>query len=332
MLIFNMKYNWLFIFMLFISPLLVISMNSWFSIWINMELNLMMFIVYLMLNNIYIYDLCMKYFLVNSFSSMLFIFMMNFLLFYYNNMFFLMIINISMMLKLGMMPFHFWFIDLMMNLNWISNLIISTWQKIIPFFILMFIYLQNLVLMFILISSIFSMIFSMNQIYLKKIYAYSSINHMCWLLMSLIFSELIWMMYFFIYVMINLLLMFMLKIFNINYLMDLFYKFSNKYMKIFFMFLMFSLGGLPPFLGFIMKWYLIFYLINNYNFFILLILIFFSLIFLFFYLRMLYMNMFINYTNFNLMKFYTIKLNFNIILIMNFMIMFLSIFVLYFYI
>nr|WLE69981.1 NADH dehydrogenase subunit 2 [Aphidius gifuensis] len=332
MLIFNMKYNWLFIFMLFISPLLVISMNSWFSIWINMELNLMMFIVYLMLNNIYIYDLCMKYFLVNSFSSMLFIFMMNFLLFYYNNMFFLIIINISMMLKLGMMPFHFWFIDLMMNLNWISNLIISTWQKIIPFFILMFIYLQNLVLMFILISSIFSMIFSMNQIYLKKIYAYSSINHMCWLLMSLFFSELIWMMYFFIYMMINLLLMFMLKIFNINYLMDLFYKFSNKYMKIFFMFLMFSLGGLPPFLGFIMKWYLIFYLINNYNFFILLVLIFFSLIFLFFYLRMLYMNMFINYMNFNLMKFYMIKLNFNIILIINFMIMFLSIFVLYFYI
>lgn len=243
-----------------------------------------------------------------------------------------MIINISIILKLGIIPFHFWFIDLIINLNWISNLIISTWQKIIPFFILIFIYLQNLVLIFILIRRIFSIIFSINQIYLKKIYAYSSINHICWLLISLIFRELIWIIYFFIYIIINLLLIFILKIFNINYLIDLFYKFRNKYIKIFFIFLIFSLGGLPPFLGFIIKWYLIFYLINSYNFFILLILIFFSLIFLFFYLRILYINIFINYINFNLIKFYTIKLNFNIILIINFIIIFLSIFVLYFYI
>lgn len=314
-LIYNIKYNWLFIFILFVTPLFVLSVNSWFCIWVNIELNLIVFIIYLMLNNIYIYDLCIKYFLVNSFRSILFIFISNFIIFNLNNYIFISLINLSIILKLGIIPFHFWFIDIIKRLNWIRCFVLSTWQKIIPFFILRYIYIQNLILIFIFIRSIFRIIFSINQIYLKKIYAYSSINHMCWLIISIFLRELIWIIYFFSYLIINLLLIIILKIYNVNYLIDLYYKFNNKCIIFFFIILLFSLGGIPPFLGFIIKWYLIYYLIERYNFFILIILIFFSLIFLFFYLRIIYKNIFLNIINFNLLKYINVlKLNFLIFL------------------
>lgn len=317
---------------LFISPFLVISRNSWFSIWINIEFNLIIFIIYLIINNLYIYDLCIKYFLINSFRSILFIFISNFILFYFNNYIFLIIINLRIILKLGIIPFHFWFIDLIKNLNWLRCFILSTWQKIIPFFILIFIYIQNLILLFIIIRGIFRIIITINQIYLKKIYAYSSINHICWIILSLIYRELIWLLYFLVYLFTNFILIFILKIFNINYLIDLFYKFNNKFIKFFFIILIFSLGGLPPFLGFLIKWYLIYYLINLNNFVILIILIFFSLIFLFYYLRILYINIFVIHLNFNLIKFYLLKLNYLIIFIIIFIIYFLSIFLIFIYV
>lgn len=287
-----------------------------------------MFIVYLILNNIYIYDLCIKYFLVNSFRSILFIFSSNFIL-YFNNIIFLIIINLIIIFKLGVIPFHFWFIDIIKTLNWLRCFVLSTWQKIIPFFILIFIFIQDIILFFVILRSIFSIIFSINQIYLKKLYAYSSINHIRWLIISLIFRELIWLLYFFIYLIINFLIIIILKIFNINFIMDLYYKFNLNYLKFFFIILIFSLGGLPPFLGFLIKWYIIYYLLFNYNFFILLILIFFSLIFLYFYLRLLYINIFINYISFNLIKFFVLKLNYFLLFLYLLIVIFISIFIIF---
>nr|YP_010600856.1 NADH dehydrogenase subunit 2 [Binodoxys communis]WAL07387.1 NADH dehydrogenase subunit 2 [Binodoxys communis] len=328
-----MKYNWLFILMLFISPFLTLCMNSWFSIWMSMEFNLMVFIVYLMLNNIYIYDLCMKYFLINSFGSSLYILMSNFSMFYLNNFIYFFFMNICIMLKLGMMPFHFWFMDLMKNLNWYSCLLLSTWQKFIPFILLLYMYIQDLMLILIFISGLFSMIFCMNQIGLKKILGYSSINHMCWMFFSLIFSEILWLMYFFIYFFINFIIMNILKNLNINYMMDLYFYMNNNYMKFFFLMLMFSLGGLPPFLGFIMKWYVIYYFILYNNFMYMFILIFFSLIFLYYYFRMVFNIMFFNYLS--LKNFFYLNYNFNnysLFMFVNiFLLIYMSMFLFFFY-
>lgn len=206
----------------------------------------------------------------------------------------LLVINLMILIKLGIVPFHFWFIDLIINLNWLRCLILSTWQKIIPFIIMIYINKNiyiNVIL--ILIRGVIRVIFGGNQINLKKIIGYSSITHICWLLFSLVIRELLWFIYFISYFILNLILMKLFDLLNLKYFLDLF-KYKNDNLKIIFILIILSLGGLPPFFGFILKWYRIFKL-RAINAFINLNLIFYSLIYLYNYIRLTYNAMLINY-------------------------------------
>lgn len=247
------------------------------------------------MNNLYIYDLSIKYFLINSFRSSIFILIRNIIIIFNLNYYFLLIINFCLIIKLGIIPFHFWFIDLIKNLNWLRCLILSTWQKLIPFLLLIYLYNENLLFLFILIRGIFRIIFLINQIFLKKIFAYSSINHICWIIISILYRELLWLLYFFIYFLINFYLIIIFNKFKINYIIDIFIYINNYYLKFILLIFILRLGGIPPFLGFIMKWYVIYYLIFNFNYFFIILIIFFSLVILYYYLQINFNLMIINY-------------------------------------
>lgn len=93
-----------------------------------------------------------------------------------------------------------------------------------------------------------------NQIRTRKILAYSSINHIRWILIRIFWSIKIWLLYFFIYSASN---FFIIKIFNklnikkINQLNSLN---LSIFIKICFLLNFLSLRGLPPLIGFLPKW------------------------------------------------------------------------------
>nr|WNV65522.1 NADH dehydrogenase subunit 2 [Cyanopterus ninghais] len=316
------KYNLLYLMMYMLSSFLIFYMNNYYSMWILMELNLLLFIIFLIMSSKFLGNKIIKYYLINSFGSMIFLFFINMNLFKENLNYFY-ILNFMMMLKLGMFPFHHWFIDLMINLNWLMCFFLSTWQKLIPLMILMYFYIKNLIILLSIMGSLFSLMMVFNQIYLKKLMGYSSIIHLSWLMLSILLGMKMWMIYFFIYSLTLYFFMIILNMLNFNLINEM-YMYMNIYeMKILMFLLILSIGGIPPMFGFLIKMLFLNKMIELMEFFMLMILIFCSLVFLFYYIRLMFNMMMIESFS---MKFYLNylykKINYNLIFyIMMFLLM-----------
>nr|WVD73161.1 NADH dehydrogenase subunit 2 [Monolepta wilcoxi] len=279
---------------LMLGTFVAISAYSWFNMWIGLEINLLSMIPLMKSNtNKFPAEATLKYFITQALASTVILFAMIMMLnsmeyismqFEYN---YLMIMNSALLTKLGAAPFHAWFPEVMEGLNWLNNLILLTWQKLAPMVLIMYNFKMSTFFSIIIISSsIIGSILGFNQISTRKIMAYSSINHIAWMLASMMNFKMIWFSYFIIYSAITLNTVMIFFMFNIFYLNQLFLNLnSSKLMKMFFIFNFLSLGGLPPFLGFLPKWLVVSNLVNN-NFYTLsFILIIFTLITLFFYIR-----------------------------------------------
>nr|APX40759.1 NADH dehydrogenase subunit 2 [Galeruca macchoi] len=278
-----------------IGSLISISAYSWFNMWIGLEINLLSIIPLMKSNkNIFPAEASLKYFITQTLASTIILFSMILSLissdYIPNNTdyWLMMIMNSALLTKLGAAPFHAWFPEVMEGLNWMNNLILLTWQKLAPMVLIMYNLKMMWFLMFVIItSSIISGIMGFNQTSLRKIMAYSSINHISWMLAGMLNSKLIWLTYFIVYFLItlNIVIIFhQLNLFNVN---QLFYSMnSNKLIKLFFIFNFLSLGGLPPFLGFLPKWIVIDNLVLNQMYPLSLILIVSTLITLYFYIRL----------------------------------------------
>nr|AYR05242.1 NADH dehydrogenase subunit 2 [Coleoptera sp. ACP-2013] len=286
------SYKILFFCTLILGTLITISAYSWLSMWMGLEINLLSIIPLLKdKNNVYPSEAALKYFITQALASSIFLFSiiltLNLSEFFNFSEFSILITNSALLMKIGAAPFHSWFPEVMEGLNWMNATIMLTWQKIAPM-VLIF-YNSNLtffLLAVILFSSIISGIIGLNQISLRKILAYSSINHISWLLASMINSQTIWTIYFLVYVIITVNITLILKYFNIFYLLQLQNLMGqSKLFKFFFMMNFLSLGGLPPFLGFFPKWLVINNLVINQFYLMSVILIIFTLISLYFYLR-----------------------------------------------
>lgn len=221
-----------------------------------------------------------------------------------------MIISSTFIIKIGISPFHFWFPIVIEGLRWINNLILMTWQKIAPIILLSYCLNFYLFIISIFLSSIFSRINGLNQTSIRKLLAYSSINHLGWITARILINENIWIIYFLFYSFLTISIIFIFntfKIFNLNQIFS-FLNFKNL-IKTFIFIPLLSLGGLPPFLGFFPKWIVIERLIINNYLLLSLILIYFTLITLYFYLRISYSSLILNYNeiNWNYKQFYNNK-------------------------
>lgn len=162
----------------------------------------------------------------------------------------------------------------------------------------------------------------LNQSSIRKLIAYSSINHLAWILAAIQNNEFIWIIYFFFYSFISLsLIIFFLK-YSIFWINQIFTQLNLKKINKLIIFLpLLSLGGLPPFLGFFPKWLVIENLLINNFFLILFFLIFFSLITLFYYIRISFSIFLINHNKINFKNFNSFLKNikFNSTLKINFL-------------
>nr|QIV24679.1 NADH dehydrogenase subunit 2 [Geoffmonteithia queenslanda] len=296
-------YKLMFLSSLITGSLIAVSSYSWLSMWIGLEINLLSIIPLLSnLNNLYPSESALKYFITQVMASTILLFSivtpmnLNDFAFSEYSLYWSMIMNSAILTKMGAAPFHAWFPEVMDGLNWPNCLMMLTWQKLAPMVILMYSLKMTLFLSsIILCSTIIGGILGLNQISLRKILAYSSINHISWMMGSMLNSQAIWLVYFIIYTIITINIVIMFHVMNIFFLKQLFNSINyNKPLKILFLMNFLSLGGLPPFLGFFPKWLTVNGLVEN-NFLVLsTILIISTLVTLFFYMRVTFSTMVIN--------------------------------------
>nr|YP_010946271.1 NADH dehydrogenase subunit 2 [Allacta hainanensis]WGO56989.1 NADH dehydrogenase subunit 2 [Allacta hainanensis] len=290
----------LFHFTLIGGILLTISSNSWMGAWMGLEINLLSFIP-IMNNaeNIYTTEASMKYFLIQALSSsmLLFMILMTFIEMFNMSIRIDMLNMIPLMLKSGVSPFHWWFPVVMEGLSWKNCAILMTLQKMAPMILIMNIFQSKfLPMMFIMISILVGSLGGLNQISIRKMLTYSSINHMGWLLSTMLISEILWMIYFMIYSILTITITLMAKTYNISFINQTFSMNNYPILKFLLFLTLLSLGGLPPFSGFFPKWIIVQFMMKN-NFVIMnTIMIILSLITLYYYLRITYSAFLITHT------------------------------------
>nr|ACF40662.1 NADH dehydrogenase subunit 2 [Phortica sp. 2 XH-2008]ACF40663.1 NADH dehydrogenase subunit 2 [Phortica sp. 2 XH-2008]ACF40664.1 NADH dehydrogenase subunit 2 [Phortica pinguiseta]ACF40670.1 NADH dehydrogenase subunit 2 [Phortica sp. 2 XH-2008] len=300
---FNNSSKILFIMIMILGTMITVTSNSWLGAWMGLEINLLSFIPLMSdNNNLTSTEASLKYFLTQALASTVLLFSI-ILLMLKNNMnmeinysYISMIMMSSLLLKSGAAPLHFWFPNMMEGLSWMNSLMLMTWQKIAPLMLISYLNIKPLLLTSAILSVIIGALSGMNQTSLRKLMAFSSINHLGWMISALMISESIWLIYFIFYSFLTLTLTFMFNTFKIFHLSQMFSLFFNSKILKFTLFMNFlSLGGLPPFLGFLPKWIVIQQLSFNNQYFLLIILTVSTLITLFFYLRICYSAFMLNY-------------------------------------
>nr|ALO71181.1 NADH deshydrogenase subunit 2 [Tasgius compressus] len=317
-------YKFLFLSSLMTGSLIAISASSWMGMWMGLEINLLSIIPLMNSNkNLFSSEASLKYFITQALTSTILMFSIILLS---NNIFLinqiksniLLIFNSALLTKMGAAPFHFWFPEIMDGLSWLNCMTLLTWQKIAPMIIMMYnIKFSEFFFLIIIFSMLISGIMGFNQTSIRKILAYSSINHIGWMISSMLIMETIWLYYFLIYTLISLNIIMIFFTLNIFYLKQLFISMNNNFiMKFFFVFNFLSLGGLPPFIGFFPKWLTIENLILSNLLLLAFTMMILTLLTLFFYIRMMFSTLVMNMMEINYLihnefnQFWTLMMNF----------------------
>nr|YP_010865981.1 NADH dehydrogenase subunit 2 [Panorpa fulvastra]WGT92266.1 NADH dehydrogenase subunit 2 [Panorpa fulvastra] len=289
--------KFLFLMTLISGTLISISSNSWMGAWMGLEINLLSFIPLMInTNNLMATEASLKYFLTQALASSTLLFSVillnhnNFFAFYFpeSNYIINLMINSSLLLKMGAAPFHFWFPSIMEGLNWFNSFLLMTWQKIAPLMLISYCWEKNLIIIIIIMSVMVGSLGGLNQTSLRKLMAYSSINHIGWMLAALITGENLFFLYFILYSFLSLSIIFLFNSFKMFHLNQMFSLSNSALIKFCLMISLLSLGGLPPFLGFLPKWIIIQNLVESNHIFLISIMVTMTLITLYFYLRVAY--------------------------------------------
>nr|ASY98158.1 NADH dehydrogenase subunit 2 [Deroplatys desiccata] len=287
----------LFLLTMISGVLISLCANSWMGAWMGLEINLLSFIPMLSSNfNMLSTEASLKYFLIQTIASLSFLFLI-ILKMSTHEMFNLNkisdwnnVVMIPLLMKIACAPFHWWLPSVMEGFSWMNCFIILTIQKIAPLILISYLIVSNhFIQIMIIFSAVFGALGGFNQISLRKILSYSSINHLSWMLMAVMIGTNLWMMYFTVYIINIVTIIIFLATFNLSYISQIFNSMNNNKIVKFCLFTsLLSLGGLPPFTGFFPKWIMIHFMISNLMFFTSMILIMFSLLTLYFYLRIMY--------------------------------------------
>nr|AFI23526.1 NADH dehydrogenase subunit 2 [Megymenum brevicorne] len=292
------KSSSLFFMMMICGTMITISSSNWISMWMGLELNMMSFIPLIYNKSNKSSEACMIYFLVQSLSSgvLMFSILMS-KMWNIQEITLNWLMSISLLIKMGAAPFHMWFPEMMAKMSWLNCFILMTWQKLAPLFMMSNINKDmQLLMMTTLLSVVVGVVGGLNQTSLRKLMAYSSINHLGWMLPMTLSES--WINYMWIYTVINLTVCLMFSKLNIMFINQVNSLSMSMAEKLMYMINMFSLGGLPPFLGFLAKLITIYELTHRGMYMLMFIMIMMSIITLFYYMRIM-TSMLLSYQSIN---------------------------------
>nr|QPN48423.1 NADH dehydrogenase subunit 2 [Lycorma delicatula]QPN48462.1 NADH dehydrogenase subunit 2 [Lycorma delicatula]QPN48488.1 NADH dehydrogenase subunit 2 [Lycorma delicatula]QPN48501.1 NADH dehydrogenase subunit 2 [Lycorma delicatula]QPN48514.1 NADH dehydrogenase subunit 2 [Lycorma delicatula] len=241
----------MFIMTMTMSIIMTMSSNSMMFSWMSMEINLISFLPLLKKSN-KMNEQSMKYLIIQSMSSsiMMTSMIINAIINCPINESILMMMSILM--KMGMIPFHLWVPSIMQMMSWEMCMMMMTMQKMIPTIIATQMTSIKLMMMSMIMSMIMAPISGMKQTSLKKLMAYSSISNSPVMIFSLMISKQQFIFLLIMYTTINLTMMNTFKKNNINFLNQI--NNQTNLTKMSLMISSLSMSGMPPTMGFLMKW------------------------------------------------------------------------------
>nr|YP_008475510.1 NADH dehydrogenase subunit 2 [Saurogobio dumerili]AGT54466.1 NADH dehydrogenase subunit 2 [Saurogobio dumerili] len=165
---------------------------------------------------------------------------------------------IALALKIGLAPMHFWMPEVLQGLDLLTGLILSTWQKLAPFALI----IQTaqtidpaLLTSLGLMSTLVGGWGGLNQTQLRKILAYSSIAHMGWMIIVLQHAPQLTLLALGTYIFMTSAAFLTLKLSSATKINTLAMTWSNSpILTATAALVLLSLGGLPPLTGFMPKW------------------------------------------------------------------------------
>nr|WMN13992.1 NADH dehydrogenase subunit 2 [Coccorella atlantica]BAR45889.1 NADH dehydrogenase subunit 2 [Coccorella atlantica] len=167
------------------------------------------------------------------------------------------IVTLALALKIGLAPVHFWLPEVLQGLDLTTGLVLSTWQKLAPFALILQMNSTNPALLTLLgvLSTLVGGWGGLNQTHLRKILAYSSIAHLGWMIIILQFAPSLTLLSLLLYIIMTSATFLTFKLnnaTNINTLATSWTKAPTLTAMVPLSLL--SLGGLPPLTGFMPKW------------------------------------------------------------------------------
>nr|AJG04339.1 NADH dehydrogenase subunit 2 [Nephelomyias ochraceiventris]AJG04352.1 NADH dehydrogenase subunit 2 [Nephelomyias ochraceiventris]AJG04353.1 NADH dehydrogenase subunit 2 [Nephelomyias ochraceiventris]AJG04354.1 NADH dehydrogenase subunit 2 [Nephelomyias ochraceiventris] len=286
---------------LILGTTITISSNHWVMAWTGLEINTLAILPLISKSHHpRAIEASTKYFLVQATASTLLLFSSM------SNAWFTgqwditqlthpmscMLLTVAISMKLGLVPFHFWFPEVLQGSSLMTSLLLATVMKFPPTILLLLVSPSlnpTLLIAMAISSATLGGWMGLNQTQVRKILAFSSISHLGWMVIVLIYNPKLTLITFYLYSLTTAAIFFALastNTLNLSTLMTTWSKIPTLTATL--MLTLLSLAGLPPLTGFMPKWLIIQELIKQELTTTATIIALLSLLGLFFYLRLAY--------------------------------------------
>nr|AAX21742.1 NADH dehydrogenase subunit 2 [Philentoma pyrhoptera] len=255
---------------LLLGTTITISSNHWALAWTGLEINTLAVLPLISKSHHpRAIEAATKYFLVQATASALVLFssMINA---WHNGQWDItqlthptacLLMTAALSMKLGLVPFHFWFPEVLQGSSLTTGLLLSTAMKLPPM-VLLFLTSQSLnptlLTSLAILSTAVGGWMGLNQTQTRKIMAFSSISHLGWMTIVVVYDPKLTLLNFYLYALMTasvFLTMNTMKALQLSTLMTMWAKMPS--LSALLLLTLLSLAGLPPLTGFLPKWLII---------------------------------------------------------------------------
>nr|YP_007624671.1 NADH dehydrogenase subunit 2 [Tachycineta cyaneoviridis]AEX37402.1 NADH dehydrogenase subunit 2 [Tachycineta cyaneoviridis] len=266
----NPQAKLVFIFSLLLGTTTTITSNHWIMAWAGLEINTLSILPLIsQSHHPRAIEAATKYFLTQATASTLILFssMTNA---WYTGQWDItqmthptscLILTSAIAMKLGMVPFHFWFPEVLQGSPLTTGLLLSTLMKFPPITLLFMTYHSlnpTLLTCMAIMSTALGGWMGLNQTQVRKILAFSSISHLGWMTIILCFNPKLTLLNFYLYALMTSAVFLTLnttKVLKLSTLITTWTKTPS--LNAMLLLALLSLAGLPPLTGFLPKWLII---------------------------------------------------------------------------
>nr|AFO85254.1 NADH dehydrogenase subunit 2 [Donacobius atricapilla] len=263
----NPQAKLMFITSLALGTTITISSNHWITAWAGLEINTLAILPLISKSHHpRAIEAATKYFLVQATASTLLLFssMTNawhtgqWDITQLTNPTSCLILTSAIAMKLGLVPFHFWFPEVLQGSPLTTGLLLSTLMKFPPITLLfMTAHSLNPTLMALmaLLSTALGGWMGLNQTQIRKVLAFSSISHLGWMAIIISYAPKLTLLNFYLYALMTTAVFLTLNSIKATKLSTLMTSWTKTpALNAMLMLTLLSLAGLPPLTGFLPKW------------------------------------------------------------------------------